>query len=432
MNKTRLIYLFTIVTLSLVLFNSCDGGTVKSEPPKNILPDEKDFTGIGSASKFSETRNNAYIDVIKKAIIFILGDEKFNQNQSDLEKVFFSYPAARKYILGETEKTSPDKEKKWLSNTRDANGNLVLKLQAFVNIKKLKGDLESMSLQSGRSTGTTASQASEQQPGTKEGEPGGPLSEDLKGVDVSSLTFLVYYNSKDPALKNDSEQETYSRWSVDNLNRELSSLNIQTFDLETVEKLAGERSLLQESTTGNIGVGLLLAQKVYAELYAEVSPAVSYQGNRANVILNTKVFVRTTGALIASIEKGGQQYESTSLQASIKMSMREAAKKVKEDLIVSLKKYINNGRFYFVRLTGVQSFKDAVKFSTTIGKMNGAASIVMKSGSKEDMVYDFNLQFKGNPTEAVSGIIESLSVQPGFEKIDLKEIRGNELTFSID
>lgn len=387
----------------------------------NTLPDDKEFVGDGTASEFAQAVANAYADIVKKGIIFIIGDQKFNQNEIELSKTFLTYISARKYILGETDKTAPEKEKKWLSNVRDENKNLVLKLQAYVNIKKLKSDLDAMSLKEAAAP-SAATPAPENQPA---------VGEDLSGVDLTALTFLVYYNPKDPALKNDSDQETYSRWAVDNINREISALNIQTYDLDTVEKLANERGLLQEADSGSVGIGLLLAQKVFAELYAEVTPAVSYQGTKGHAILSVKVFVRTTGSLIATIEKGGQEYESSSLQASIKMSMREASKKIRDELTVSLKKYVNNGRFYFVRLTGVQSFSDASQFTTALGNIDGVVNITLKSGSKEDMVYDFNLQYKGKPMDAVNRIFDALSGKPGFEKLDLKEIRGNELTFTL-
>jgi hypothetical protein len=429
-----------VLVLFLFSFSACGrSAPVKSEsgnntvPVSNNMPDEKVFIGEGSAPEFSDARNNAYYDIMKKAAIFVLGEQKFNDNKSQLDGLL-SYPADRKYIFGETEKAPAEKQKKWLSNSRDANGNLALKLQATINIKKLKGDLEALSLKESAPASTPGLAGTP----ADLSQPAAPQSTavtnqvDLSGVDVSALSFLVYYNLNDPAIKNDGDQAAYSKWAVDNLNRELSALSVQTFDLDTVEKLVSERNLLHEASTGSLGVGLLLAQKVYAELYAEVTPAVTYEGNKANVIVNVKVFVRTTGALIASIEKGGQQYESVSLAASIKASMREAVRKIKDELVVSLRKYVNSGRFYFARLTGVSSYRDASKFASAAGKIEGVVNMTLKSGSKEEKVYDYSLQFKGNPTDAVDRLFEALSGVTGFEKLDLKQIRGNELTFTLE
>lgn len=405
----------------------------------NTMPDDKDFIGEGSASEFADAKVAVYSDLIKKAAIFILGQQKYDQNQDSISKNFYNFPTARKYVLGETEKTTPDKEKKWMSNVRDASGNLNLRMKAFINIKKLKADLDALSMKEAPAATpavvtpvTTATASTQTAAVDSSTTTSAAPADDLSNVDISSLTFLVFYNQKDPAFKNDADQANYSKWAVDYINKELANINVQTFDLDTVEKLASERSLLQEASAGSVGVGLLLAQKVFAELYAEITPSVTYEGNKAHVILNLKAYVRTTGALIATIEKGGQQYESASLAASIKMSMREAAKKMKDELTTSLKKYVKNGRFYFVRLTGVQSFKDASKFSSKTGKLDGVVSVTLKSGSKQDQVYDYNVQYKGNPTDLATGIIDGLSDTPGMEKIDLKEIRGNELTLTLD
>jgi hypothetical protein len=432
-----------VLWFSVFLLAGCgSSGTVRantfpsggSSTQNTSLPDDKDFIGEGSAPDFPDARNKAYVDVVKKALLYVIGENNYNKNKPAIDDNLMNYLSARKFILGETEKAGPGKEKKWVANSRDSSGNLNLKLQAYVSLKKLKdyADTQGWMSQPAITTAQSSSQPTDNLISGTSSSASSQAQQDLSGVDVSSLTFLAFYNPKDPSIKNDPDQATYAKWAVDNLNRELSSLNIQTFDLEAMDKLASERNLLQESTSGTVGVGLLLAQKVYAELYAEVVPSVTYEGSKAHVIVNIKVYVRTTGALIASIEKGGQQYESVSAAAAIKMSMKEAVKKAMVDITLGLKKYVNNGRFFFVRLSGVQSYKDASKFSTTVGKLDGVVGITLKSGSKQDMVYDYNLQFKGNPTDAVDRLFASMQDKVGFEKFDLKEIRGNELIFTLE
>ncbi len=412
--------LIAVAILSLSVA-ACSASMTKNETGQSSAGLDKEFTGIGNAPDFGGARAGAFADVVKKALLFILGDSMYAGNKSALEQEFLNYPAARKYILGETEKAPPDKQKKWLSDQRDENGNLVLKLQAYVNIAKLKSDIDALGLRDSSSAGESM----------KETE-ASSISNVLNETDLSGLTMAVYYNPQDQGMKLDPDQVTYAKWAVDDLNREFSALKVKTFDIEDLDKLASERTLLQEANEGSVGVGLVLAEKVYAELYAEVSPNVTYEGNRAHAIVNVKVFVRTTGALISTVEKGGREYESSSLAASIKMSMKEAAEKIANDMVPGLKNYIDGGRFYFVRLTGVKSYRDASVFSSTVRKIDGVVDITIKSGSKEDRVYDYNLQFKGNPTDAVDRLFEYLADKPGFEKFDLKEIRGNELTFSLE
>lgn len=440
MIQSRVVLL--ILTIFLITTLACAKNMTKNDSPisgqpvaVNTLPDDKEFSGGGVAPEFGQAKNNAYADVLKKAVIFLIGEPKYNQNKGPIDDNILSYINGRKYILGETSKAPAEKQKRWPESKRDDSGNYVLKLQAFVNLKQLKSDLDALALKDApQNTPAPVAQtgSSAQSSGAAQSAPGVNAAVDLSAVDISALSFLVYYNPKDPALENDSEQKVYAKWAVDQLNKEMAALKVQVVDLDAAEKLAGERSLLQEASAGNTGIGLLLAQKVFAELYSEVTPAVSYQGNRAHVIVTAKVYVRTTGALIATIEKGGQEYELVNLNASIKASMREAVRKVRDDLVISLKNYVNSGRFYFVRLTGLASYRDASKFSSTVNKMDGVMNVTLKSGSKQDMVYDYSVQFKGSPTELMDKLFEILPDKPGFEKIDLKEIRGNELTFSLD
>ncbi|MCX7821119.1 MAG: hypothetical protein N2258_05520 [Brevinematales bacterium] len=411
---------------------------------------EKDFIGEARAKDFQDARREVYVDVVRNALRFTIGDKEYNVNKETIEKEFLYYENVRKYIIGETEKAPKGKEKKWLKNNRDKDGFLVLRLQAYVKLDLLLRDYEFIkvkvsSIQSESFSSSPVIVVSSQQQTSSQNievikvdtqlpksSTSSQSSEDLSNVDISSITALVFYNPKAPSIVKNPEEEMYAKWAVENLNKELANIGLQTFDLETMEKLSQEREILHQAEVGNVGIGLLLAERVFAELYAEVTPTVTYQGTKAHVILNVKVFVRTTGALIANIEKGGQEYDSPSLAASIKVSMREATKKVREELIIALKRYVSRGRYYFVRIVGVDSYKQANTFVTQLQKINGVVSVKLKSGSKTDRVYDYNVQYKGNPNELIDVLLDTMSQKAGFESFDLTQVRGNELIFSLD
>lgn len=431
----------------LIIFLLLSFGLVYSQ--KNVK--EKDFIGEAKAKDFQDARREVYVDVVRNALKFAIGDGEYNANKESIEKDFLYYENVRKYIIGETEKAPKGKEKKWLKNNRDKDGFLVLRLQAYVKLDMLLKDYEFVKVKSPVVSSSSVSSISvvvnSQQPTTattsnievirvdttrSSSSIASQPTEDLSGVDISSITALVFYNPKAPFIVKNPEEEMYAKWAVENLNKELSGIGVQTFDLETMEKLSQEREILHQAEVGNVGIGLLLAERVFAELYAEVTPTVTYQGTRAHVILNVKVFVRTTGALIANIEKGGQEYDSPSLAASIKVSMREASRKVKDELIIALKRYVSRGRYYFVRIVGVDSYKQANTFVTELQKINGIVSVKLKSGSKTDRVYDYNVQYKGNPNELIDVLLNTMSQKAGFESFDLTQVRGNELIFSLD
>ncbi len=430
----------------LIIFLLLSFGFVYSQ--KNVK--EKDFIGEAKAKDFQDARREVYVDVVRNALKFAIGDREYNANKESIEKDFLYYENVRKYIIGETEKAPKGKEKKWLKNNRDKDGFLVLRLQAYVKLDMLLRDYEFVKVKSPVMSSSSVSSVSvvvspqQSSPNVQNIEVikvdttrssssiASQTIEDLSGVDISSITALVFYNPKAPSIVKNPEEEMYAKWAVENLNKELSGIGVQTFDLETMEKLSQEREILHQAEVGNVGIGLLLAERVFAELYAEITPTVNYQGTRAHVILNVKVFVRTTGALIANIEKGGQEYDSPSLAASIKVSMREASRKVREELIIALKRYVSRGRYYFVRIVGVDSYRQANTFVTELQKINGIVSVKLKSGSKTDRVYDYNVQYKGNPNELIDVLLNTMSQKAGFESFDLTQVRGNELIFSLD
>ncbi len=410
---------------------------------------EKDFIGEAKSKDFQEARREVYVDLVRKALIYGIGENEYNANKNQIEKEFLYYENIRKYVLGESEKAPKGKEKKWLKNNRDKDGYLVLKLQAYVKVDLLLRDYEYIrtkpsSTSSVSSVATIVSSSSSKESievikiDTTISTPSKSQSvtlettENLSNVDISSITALVFYNPKSPSIVKNPEEEMYAKWAVESLNKELSGIGVQTFDLETMEKLSQEREILHQAEVGNVGVGLLLAERVFAELYAEVTPVVTYSGTRAHVILNVKVYVRTTGSLIANIEKGGQEYDSTTLAASIKVSMREASRKVKDELVLALKRYVSRGRYYFVRIVGVDSYKQANTFVTQLQKIDGVVSVKLKSGSKTDRVYDYNVQYKGNPNELIDVLLNTMSQKAGFESFDLVQVRGNELIFSLE
>ena len=454
MKKFNTVFILLLVLSTFIALSNCggsaqtavrDSGTTAAAA--NSLPDEKDFISEGAGKEFADARIAAYIDFIKKAIIFTIGESAYSQNKASIEKSFFSYIPARKYVLGDVEATTPEKQKKWLSQNRDESGNLVLKLQAFANIKKLKTDLDQLGVKtSAGNTGNTSGNMTTASTTYTSGNDGSKTTDtissttenttttvktDYSNIDLSSLTFVVFYNPKN--FKTD-EDESYAKWAVDALNKQLANIGVQTFDLETMEKLAEEKKLMQESDSGSISMGQLIAQNLYAEIYAEVVPSVTYTGDKANVFFKVKVFVRTTGSLISTVERGGnrQGTMSSSLTGAIKVDMRIAASNCTEEISGSLKKYLGGGRFYNVSLSGVQTYRDASKFSTTVTKMEGLVNITLKSGSKADGIYEYSVQYKGNPTQFVDKVFEYLADKPGYEKFDMKQVKGNDLSFTLE
>lgn len=433
-----------------VLFSACvatsgdvNAGFVRNDSVNvNVksVPDEMQFETTGTGKEFTDARPAAYVNMVTKAVIYLIGSDSYNKNKSGIDSLISPWTKARYYILGETT-AAPGKEKKWLGTSKDADGNMVIKMQAWVNLKKLKADLDGM--------GVSAPEQKTPDIVVKDGsssvvklDNGGSSSSapeikiaqpevDVSGVDISSLTFLVYYNPSDPSLQGSKEDIGYAKWCVDEFNKQLAGVGVKTFDVDTMEKLMKERNLMQEASTGSVGVGLLLAQQVYAEMYAEVAPSISYTGSKVTISLNIKIFIRTTGALVTTVVKGAE-FNTAPNAAGIKAAIKLATQKAMPDVVLSLKKYMNGGRFFNVRLAGVGGYNDARKFNQAVSKLPGVVNMNLKSGTKADAVYDYDIQFKGSPMDLVDRIFDGVADKPGYEKFDLREIRGNEITFTLN
>ncbi len=421
------------ILLSSLLLSCGDSGAVQ---PQNYgggntggggaqvtIEDGLVFQSMGVAPEWNDAKNMAYVEIVKKAVIYL----GYDANNSGIQANFLTWQKASKYIDG--------KWKKWVSSSRNEKGEMVLQFEAPIFLVQLNKDIVAAGVGQKNVNPPAKDPVTPVKPNTPAKDPNAKdpsavTVQDFSDVDISSLTFLVFYNEKKFAGMHP-ETMTFAQWGVTMINKELANANIQVFDVEAMTQLMEERNLLQEATAGNLDVGMLLANQVFSELYAEITPNVSYVGKKAQVFITAKVYVRTTGKLIATIEKGGMEYELVNVTASIKASLRDAIQKVIKELVPALKKYVGGGRFYFVSIQGLTSAKEAISFSGAMKKVNGVKDVTMKSGSKSAGTFDFYVQFKGNPTDLLEALFAYLGTQPGFEDFDLLEIRGNELMFTL-
>jgi|GEM_PF-1527093 hypothetical protein len=382
------------------------------------VPEQMTFEGMGKAADFAVSRRLAYQDVMRKAIVALVGEKAYTAQKNQIDAQFVNTEAQfAPYIVA----------KKWTTTRRDENGDLILGLEATIATKKLESDLRAAGFLSNEKGGGSSSL-----PVAKSAPVEEKKQEDFSNVDISGVSILIYYNTASIKNSKDPDAERYARKAVQLLNQELLGSGLQVFDLEAAEQVAKEKNLLQEEARGNVGLGLLLAQQVYAEVYGEVVPTVTYRGGTvAHCILELKLYTRTGARVLASIQKGGEEYDSPSLEASLTASMRDSAKKVAKELRENLKKYVFDGRFYTVRLIEVGSARDASSFVSAVAKLDGVKSVKQTLYSKNDRTAEYEVQFRGTPNDLMERIFDSLITKPGFENLDLSTLRGNELIFTM-
>ncbi len=313
---------------------------------------------------------------------------------------------------------------------------MILTLQAIVDLEKLETDLNNLGISGSAATAaTTSSTSSSSSSSTSSASSSLTTSSSytdatIEDADLTSLSFLVFVDNDFKA--NGDRDEEYAEWAVSTLNSDLTALGLETYDPGAQELLVEERNLMQEATAGSLGVGLLLAEAVAAELYAEVLPEFNYSGQYAHVMLTVKVYSRTTGSLLLETTKGGDDMVGVNQAGAVKLSMQGAVDKVMDELRPALASYVNDGRAYFIRLQNVSSYRDASSFSSSIGNVDEVINVSLKNYSSDDMVADYTVKYSGNPLDLLDSVMLYLMDKPGFEYFDLVSVRGNELIFTMD
>lgn len=442
MSKSLRWVAFASVVALILSFNACGGGsTVQNNAGATVQLGPRQFTAVGAAGAgFPDAKDKAFAAIMEVAIRELIGESAFNANRGVIAPNFLSYVKGYKYVS----------DSSYVNRATDASGNMVLTIRGTVDMVALKAALQNAGVSVGGgntvSTSGNTTMNNTQTVVTSSSTSGNTSfatsttiasststtpDADLTGVDLTSLSFLVFYNPQNPNIR-DAEDRNYANTAVSYMNNRLTTVGVETFDPSAMSQLVDERNLLQQATTGSVGIGMLVAEQVQAELYAEVTPTLNYTGNRAQVALNVKVYVRTTGTLILNVDRGGQEYALVNKDASIKASMREAVDKIMVELSAALKKYVVGGRSYFIRLQGISNYRDASAFSTTIKSVPGVLNVTLKNYSNQDMTGDYIVKFAGNPLDLLDKIMMYLSDKPGFEYLDVQNVRGNEIFFSMN
>lgn len=429
----RKILIFRSIFLVSILIGMVACGETKSDTTASAPAEitEKVFTATGDAgASFPVAKDNAYAALMEVAIRDLIGDSTFSANETTISDSFLGYQLGYKYV----------DDPSWENRTTDADGNMILTLEATVDLESLGEKLGKLGIStSGSSTSTTTaststststSTATSSTSSTSSSSTTTETTYSMADVDVTALSVLVYYDPEGDWMEN-SRNADYADMAVSTLNSSLAALGLETKDQDVQDLLTEERTLLQESTAGSVGVGLLLADEVGAELYAEVEPSLTFSGSSAHAMLTVKVYVRTTGTLILETMKGGPEMTSSSRDASVKASMKEAVEKIMEELEPAIAEYITEGRDFFIRLQNVESYRDASSFSTAVTGVEDVVSINLDSYSGDDMVADYNIKYKGNPLDLLDTIMLFLMDKSGFEYFDLESVRGNELIFTM-
>jgi hypothetical protein len=204
--------------------------------------------------------------------------------------------------------------------------------------------------------------------------PSEPSPEELKFLDsyLASLKYMVYYDEKagtDPQL---------AKTAVAQANRYLiEKMNVQPIDFEAVEKKkADERSAYQAETGNSMDYIQFIAQKLNADIYAEISFATTGETNNGKyyctVSGSMKLYNASTGDLLGSIAlnspktvgPSSDQAATYAVTASVWMAMPKMTDQAK----TLLKTAWRDGIRYDVVFQNTQDAKKMSQLKRQLGK----------------------------------------------------------------
>ncbi len=246
---------------------------------------------------------------------------------------------------------------------------------------------------------------------------------------IRSLTFMIYFDESAP------EDPFIKKAAVTMANGYLAEHRRAAVDLETVERIKKDQELVYEEQTGR-SVGLIqwVAQKVNADVYAELDARTSGDRSGANYYgqanLTLKFFEASTGRLLASVtykspRSFSRSSETDAINNALQSSVYEAMSIAMDQLGPALRASAVNGIPYRLILQNTPDARLTREFARRLERR--VESVETVSQSKEETVYTV-FSF-GKPEDLLDIVFDVSDALPAFSGMELVVLRGRSLTF---
>lgn len=384
-----------IATLQLLLINGfvltgCEGASVRSDvvqPFTGELPDSLQFTAEGSGDGLFLARSAAYVNIVSKAALFLTGTVSYEKNRTEISNLTGTYHLAGKYILGETV-PAPGKEKQWISTERLSNGIQVMKLSAWIDMKKLKADLDNLPLNDDKTSETN----------------GMIRGKNPKKLNISFVTFCVLDNTDKTRSIHRTNLPDPSSVCVNEFEAILKKSNLTVIETNMMKNITNSTA-------------------IYANYSAEITANYSESGGKAVVWLIVKVYNSSTGAIVAALVRPIELAIDLSMPEKFRSSLKHVYSQFVPEIIVGIKRHIESGSAFYLIINNIAGIKEGNLFVRTVSAMPGIVSIRMTTYQNEYKRSSFIIMFQGTHDELLQMIFTGIIGKPGFESLDKSSIR---------
>ena len=216
-------------------------------------------------------------------------------------------------------------------------------------------------------------------------------------------------------------------------------------DAQMVSQLRSQEMMMMQDLMDNADAMSDLARKAAQNYGAEVLilgtckvEPVSGDGGRytANATFSCKIVDASTGALM-----GTKQYSQSGANVSPEGARSQAAMRagdgVSSTLIDQVLLYwqarANNGQDYIVKLYGVESYvRQGMRFLKALKGISGVTQAQRRTWDEALGRMEVDVTYKGGDVDELTfAIVEAVMDQPGFENIDMREAKGNNINLYL-
>ncbi len=297
---------------------------------------------------------------------------------------------------------------------KEEHGSYVVAINAVVNMNQLGNDLRSIG-----------------------------MLQDMVGKPRMMIMIDEYW--WDPGLPASQQRAVEDPSSAARIAENFINRGFSLVDRDMVAKLRSQEMMMMQDLMDNPDAMGDLARKAAEEYQAEVLiigtckvEPVSDTGGRytANAVFDCKMVNTSTGAMI-----GAKQYNQSGASVSPEGARSQAAMRAGDGVSSTLIDQVlqhwqakaNNGQDFIVKLYGVESYvQQGMRFLKALKGIAGVTQAQKRTWDEPLQRMEVDVTYKGGDVDDLTmAIVEAVMDQPGFENIDLRESKGNNINLYL-
>lgn len=376
----------------------------------------KSYEVEGEGDEYFEARRNAIIDGIRKASIELIGDKKFKDNFTEINKLILQ---DRKIVNEISEFSS--------TAILDRSGKKVVKGITKVKVDLLKSHLDKVikdkpSQNIPSESITKKDQLSTNELSTKKVEQNIVEFNPKNDSVIYDISFLVFVpNDKIEEI----EDSDFYKVFIEIVNSKLSEYGLNYVEFKRSMELSKKFQYIYEEKSGQtMSLAQMLAQELKADVYIEVDAEV--RDNLATSTFSDTTIIGSIKAYDASTGKGlgsstfsrNKKSQKSAFENRIDI-LTEVVEQEMPKVLKMIEDYFQRGIRINVVIIGFKNVSEEREFSNILDRLPGIGSKKRKSISGNASEYE--ITYKGGSSDFVDDLINAVATDPKYSKIKIDQ-----------